>query len=45
MNMKRNTHQLLVLPLTFYLSLIFVISLLRCTDQTLGDFLATDFPS
>ena len=42
--MKRGTHKLLVLPPTFYLSLIFVIGLLHCTGQTLGDFLATDFP-
>ena len=28
----------------FYLALIFGISLHHCTDQTLGDHLATDFP-
>ena len=31
-------------PPAFYLALIFVISLHHCTDKTLGDFLATDFP-
>ena len=29
---------------SFYLLFIFVTSLLHCTDQTLGDHLATDFP-
>ena len=44
MNTKRDAHELLALPPAFYLSFIFVISLPHCTDQTFGDFLATDFP-
>ena len=42
--MKRGTHKLLVLPPTFYLALIFGISLHHCTNLTLGDHLAADFP-